>query len=62
MLGEEVVALMRDLREREELLELLERIGYSREATPIEPVEGEVKARLLDDRSYVFHFHAHPTA
>jgi FkbM family methyltransferase len=40
--------------DRTEVLSLLERLGYSGAATPIEPVAGEVEARLLDDRSYAF--------
>ena len=39
---------------REDLLSLLESAGYSRNAAPIEPVEGEDKALYLDDRSYAF--------
>lgn len=40
---------------RFELLDLLESAGYSRRATPIEPVEGEIEPRYVDDRSYAFH-------
>lgn len=39
---------------RDDVLALLESVGHSREATPIEPVEGEDQARYLDDRSYAF--------
>jgi FkbM family methyltransferase len=41
--------------DRKELLGLIEAAGYERKATPIEPVEGEVEPRYLDDRSYAFH-------
>jgi FkbM family methyltransferase len=40
--------------DREAICSTLESLGYSRQATPIEPVEGEVEARFLDDRSYAF--------
>ena len=36
------------------LLDLLERAGYDRRATPVEPLPGEVEARLADNRSYAF--------
>lgn len=39
---------------RDELLSLIEGLGYSRRALAIEPVEGEREVRLLDDRSYAF--------
>jgi FkbM family methyltransferase len=39
---------------RKELLDLIEAAGYSRQAAPIEPVEGEVESRYVDDRSYAF--------
>ena len=39
---------------RADLLDLMERLGYSRRATPIEPVEGEIESQYLDDRSYAF--------
>jgi FkbM family methyltransferase len=39
---------------RAELLDLVESVGYARQATPIEPAEGEVEARFVDDRSYAF--------
>jgi len=41
--------------DRKELLGLIEAAGYSRQATPIEPIEGEVEPRYMDDRSYAFH-------
>ena len=41
--------------DRKELLDLIETAGYSRQATPIEPVEGEVEPRYVDDCSYAFH-------
>jgi hypothetical protein len=41
--------------DRKELLGLIEAAGYSRQAMPIEPVEGEVESRYVDDRSYAFH-------
>jgi FkbM family methyltransferase len=40
--------------DRDAICSTLESLGYSRQATPIEPVEGEVEARFLDDRSYAF--------
>jgi FkbM family methyltransferase len=39
---------------RTELLDLLESLGYSRRAMPIEPVSGEVQPQYVDDRSYSF--------
>ncbi|KAA3664217.1 MAG: FkbM family methyltransferase [Chloroflexi bacterium] len=39
---------------RETLLDLLESFGYSRQAVPVEPAEGEVDPLFLDDRSYAF--------
>jgi hypothetical protein len=39
---------------RNRLLDLIESLGYSRLAIPIEPVEGEEAPLFLDDRSYVF--------
>jgi FkbM family methyltransferase len=39
---------------RAELLDLVESAGYARQATPIEPVVGEVEARFVDDHSYTF--------
>ena len=40
--------------DRDKLLDLIERMGYSRQAVPIEPVEGEFEPQHLDNRSYVF--------
>jgi FkbM family methyltransferase len=40
--------------DRKELLGLIETAGYSRQATPIEPIEGEVKPQYVNDRSYYF--------
>ena len=39
---------------RAELLDLVESVGYARQATPIEPMVGEVEARFVDDHSYAF--------
>jgi hypothetical protein len=39
---------------RTELLDLLQSLGYSRLATPIEPVSGEVQPQYVNDRSYSF--------
>ena len=39
---------------RKDLLDMIETAGYSRRATPIEPVEGEVMPLYVDDRSYAF--------
>ena len=39
---------------RDELLNLIDGLGYSRHASPIEPVEGETESLFLDDRSYAF--------
>lgn len=39
---------------REDFLDLIKEVGYSCQATPLEPVEGEVEALFLNDRSYVF--------
>jgi len=36
------------------LLSLIESLGYGRHPEPIEPVEGEVGAQYIDDRSYAF--------
>ena len=49
-----VIEMHRDV-DREELLGLIELTGYSRQATPIEPIEGEIEPRYVDDRSYAFH-------
>ena len=40
--------------DRNQLLGLIETAGYSRQATPIEPVEGEVELQYVNDRSYYF--------
>lgn len=40
---------------RPEFLALIEQLGYSRDALPIEPVVGETEAQFIDDRSYVFY-------
>jgi FkbM family methyltransferase len=40
--------------DRNELLDLIESVGYSRRAKPIEPVEGEVEPSYVDDHSYIF--------
>jgi len=40
--------------DRQELLRVIESFGYSLEAVPIEPLEGEEKAQFIDDRSYSF--------
>jgi len=40
--------------DREAICTTLESMGYSRNATPIEPAPGELEARFLDDRSYAF--------
>jgi len=40
--------------DRKELLSLIETAGYSRQATPIESVEGEVEPQYVNDRSYYF--------
>lgn len=39
---------------RNELLELVEAVGYLRRGVPIEPIGGEVEPQYVDDRSYVF--------
>ncbi len=48
-----VVELHRNV-DRDELLRLLESLGYRTCAIPIEPVKGEVFPKYLDDRSYAF--------
>jgi FkbM family methyltransferase len=48
-----VVELHRGV-DRAEVLALLAEFGYSPNATPIEPVPGEVEAQFIDDRSYAF--------
>jgi FkbM family methyltransferase len=40
--------------DRRVLLELISSLGYSIEATPVEPVDGEHAARFIDNRSYAF--------
>lgn len=40
--------------DRTELLNLIQTAGYSRQATPIEPVEGEVEPQYVNDMSYYF--------
>lgn len=40
--------------DRTELLDLVAKAGYSREAVPIEPLGDEAKALFLDDRNYQF--------
>lgn len=40
--------------DRMQILDLVERVGYSSRATPIEPQAGETTPSYLDDRSYVF--------
>lgn len=40
--------------DRNDVLAVLSDVGYSINATPIEPVPGEVEAQFLDDRSYAF--------
>jgi hypothetical protein len=41
---------------RNTLLDLIESLGYSQRAVPIEPAEGEEEPLFLDDRSYAFKF------
>lgn len=48
-----VIELHKDVN-RERVLTLLEALGYSRDAVPIEPVRGEQTPLFLDDRSYAF--------
>jgi len=40
--------------DRKRVLDFLGSIGYTRQALPIEPVEGEVEPQFLDDHSYFF--------
>jgi FkbM family methyltransferase len=40
--------------DRNELLRMVEAVGYSRQGIPIEPVKGEVEPKYVDDRSYAF--------
>ena len=39
---------------RDELVHILEGLGYSPRAVPIDPVPGETEPQYLDDRSYAF--------
>ena len=39
---------------RDTLLDLIETLGYSRQAIPVEPIEGEIEPHFLDDHSYAF--------
>jgi FkbM family methyltransferase len=49
-----VVELHRGV-DREKFLRTIEFAGYARDATPIEPVAGEVSPLYIDDHSYFFH-------
>jgi FkbM family methyltransferase len=40
--------------DRDQMLGLIERAGYSRRAVPIEPIEGEVEPQYVNDMSYYF--------
>jgi FkbM family methyltransferase len=40
--------------DRSSFLELIASYGYSKDATPIEPVPGETAAAFVDNRSYAF--------
>lgn len=40
---------------RADLLDLIESAGYQRQGVPIEPLEGEIAPRYVDNRSYAFH-------
>ena len=40
--------------DRDQMLGLIERAGYSRRAVPIEPIEGEVEPQYVNDLSYYF--------
>ena len=40
--------------DRSEFLGVIEALGYSRQAVPIEPVSGEFEPQYIDDRSYSF--------
>jgi FkbM family methyltransferase len=42
--------------DRTEALRLLQEVGYSLAAIPLEPVTNEVEPRFVDDRSYAFSF------
>jgi hypothetical protein len=39
---------------RERVLSLLESLGYSRDAVPVDPLPDEGRPRFADDRSYAF--------
>ena len=41
--------------DRKEFLTLIDQLGYSTSAEPIDPVKGEDQAKFIDDRSYAFH-------
>jgi len=43
--------------DRADLLALIESVGYSRVAMPVEPTQGEAEAKYIDDRSYAFTIH-----
>jgi hypothetical protein len=49
-----VVELHRGV-DRERLLHTIESAGYTRQATPIEPIDGELSPLYIDDHSYFFH-------
>jgi hypothetical protein len=40
--------------DRDEFREVIRSCGYPGRAVPIEPVDGEVEGRLLDDKMYFF--------
>jgi FkbM family methyltransferase len=40
--------------DRERLLHTIESAGYARQATPIEPIDGELSPLYVDDHSYLF--------
>jgi FkbM family methyltransferase len=40
--------------DRERLLRIIESVGYARQATPIEPIDGELSPLYIDDHSYFF--------
>ncbi len=48
-----VVELHRGI-DRRHLLDLIESLGYSRTAIPVQPLAGETEPQYLDDRSYYF--------
>jgi FkbM family methyltransferase len=49
-----VVELHRGV-DREKFFHVIESAGYTHNAIPIEPVEGELSPRYIDDHSYFFH-------